>query len=104
MTNMVTEALALSYSDGGFGVMPPSYDADKTRQERECVDLNETQSKNLTDVVRVRVEVLEVVERHRGGPVAARQSNGKLLSEASEAELRAALKSVQTNSPTKDVR
>lgn len=64
MTNQTIECLALRYADGGFGVLPKA-DLAKAQDERVFVDTNEHDPRNLTDIVRVRIEVLEVVEKHR---------------------------------------
>lgn len=63
----MTERLALQYSDGSIGVLRGDASIEKAREEREFADVGEGNAKHLTNLVRVRVEVIEIIETHRHG-------------------------------------
>lgn len=56
------ERLALLYSDGSLGIGMPGAPAESFRDEAIFSDKNETDPANFTQIVRVRLEVIEVVE------------------------------------------
>lgn len=61
--------LALSYSDGSFNVLKDDHDIQQARSERESADRGVTKSADLTDIVRVSIEIVDVVEGHRNKPM-----------------------------------
>ena len=61
----IIEALAISYSDGSFNLMTPDTGIEKAREERGYADHKETDPAHLSDIVKIRFEVIEVVGRFR---------------------------------------
>jgi hypothetical protein len=64
MTKII-EALAISYSDGSYNVMTNTDNLEKARSECDFADHKENNPEHLSNIVRVRLEVLEVVEQRR---------------------------------------
>lgn len=63
---MGTDQFALSYSDGSFNLLGPDATLEQARAQRDADDKYQTDCGLLTDIVKVRVEILEDVEIHRG--------------------------------------
>lgn len=103
MAKRTWEGLALAYQDGSFTVLMEvdggTMSIEDARLERAEADRNETDPDMLTNIVRVRLEELEVVERYRGEPIPEGQTaRQKLLAEVSAEELEAALKAKRASS------
>lgn len=61
------ERLALHYSDGSMTVLAATTPENTARHDREMADLHEARPGHLTNIVRVRFEIVEVVEENRRG-------------------------------------
>lgn len=59
--NEAANHLALLYSDGSMGILSPETTLDMAKAERVHVDHNETRPEHLTKIVRVRVDVIEII-------------------------------------------
>lgn len=60
----MTERLAIKWADGSFVILPTN-DLDQARKERDVADLGENVARHRCSIVRVRFDVLEVVEAQR---------------------------------------
>ena len=65
----MSERIALLYSDGSIGIMPPATSIEKAREEAKDADHNETDPAYFTKVATIEINIVEVLDVPRSEAV-----------------------------------